>query len=102
MPQRTPTGEHACEAVDRSRLLHLKQCRAYVHEGTRQLRTPTSRYFGRIDTNLRTVQRRLTLDSGTPCATSQAQEGFSERLRLTIMASANPLSCLRKVRNSCR
>jgi hypothetical protein len=32
-----------------------------------------------------------TLDSGTPCATSQAKKGFSERLRLTIVASANPL-----------
>jgi hypothetical protein len=43
-----------------------------------------------------------TPDSGTPCASSQARKGFSERLRLTIVASANPLSCLRKVRNCCR
>jgi hypothetical protein len=31
-----------------------------------------------------------------PRATSQAKKGFSERLRLTIVASANPLSCLKK------
>jgi len=35
-----------------------------------------------------------TLDSGTPCATSEAKKGFSERLRMTIVASANPLSCV--------
>ena len=40
-----------------------------------------------------------TVDSGTSCATSQARKGFSERSRLKIVASANPLSCLRKVRN---
>jgi hypothetical protein len=40
-----------------------------------------------------------TADSGTSCATSQAKKGFSERTRLTIVASAKPLSCLRKVRN---
>jgi hypothetical protein len=43
-----------------------------------------------------------TVDSGTSCAISQAQKGVSERLRLTIVASANPLSCLRQVRNCCR
>jgi hypothetical protein len=43
-----------------------------------------------------------TLDSGRSCATSQARKGFSERSRLTIVASAKPLSCLREVRNSCR
>jgi site-specific recombinase XerD len=32
-----------------------------------------------------------TVDSGTPCPTSQARKSFSERLRLTIVASANPL-----------
>jgi len=42
-----------------------------------------------------------TVDSGTSCATSQPKKGFSERSRLTIVASANPLSHLRKVRNWC-
>jgi hypothetical protein len=43
-----------------------------------------------------------TVDSGTSSATSQPKKGFRERSRLTIVASANPLSCLRKVRNWCR
>ena len=43
-----------------------------------------------------------TVDNGTSCAASQAKKGFSERSRLTIVASANPLSRLRKVRNWCR
>ena len=40
-----------------------------------------------------------TVDSGTSSATSQSKKGFRERSRLTIVAPANPLSCLRKVRN---
>ena len=32
-----------------------------------------------------------TEDSGTSSATSQPKKGFSERSRLTIVASANPL-----------
>ena len=37
-----------------------------------------------------------TVDSGTSCATSQPKKGFSERSRLTIVASANPLSQFEK------
>lgn len=40
-----------------------------------------------------------TVDRGTSCATSQAKNGLSECSRLTIVASANPLSSLRTVRN---
>jgi hypothetical protein len=34
-----------------------------------------------------------TVDRGTSSATSQPKRGFRERSRLTIVASANPLSC---------
>jgi hypothetical protein len=75
--------------------LHLKTGRTPFDVNSVYLKSVVVKMLGRKDAAAIVRQqheRRAvgdTVDSGTPCAASQSRKGFSERLRLTIVASAN-------------